>query len=117
MNQKSKKFRLPRTSDTLTNNNRGSYPTQLIVERSADNWVVTQYGFIESALKNVVPPGSRSVKVYVLQNGKAEQINRNIQFMEGHLWATVADTDVKIVYYCSCTKAPFESLDIKIVIE
>jgi hypothetical protein len=94
-----------------------AYPAPLIVVRTTSDWVNDVTGFPTCTFKNVVPYGSRSVKVYLLTGGKEEQINQFIFFMGGQLWATWTGTDVKIVFSCSCDKPAFEPLHIKIVRE
>ena len=64
--------------------------------------------------------GNRTVYVYLVENAKETQINLNtsrVTFMGHELWATTTKTDVKINYKSSDPGLPFESLNIKVVVE
>ena len=87
---------------------------------TASNWVLETDGFYSDNFKNLISAATtagRSVKVYLLDNGKQIQINQFIFFMDGELWASSTATDVKITYRNSDNKLPFDKLNIKIVIE
>lgn len=89
-------------------------PAIYIADLRADNWVKDANGFYIHTFQNIIYRGA-SVKVYLLIDGKEEQIIQYIPFMGGQLWSSAYDSDVKIYYRCN-GPLPFTSLNIKVTI-
>jgi len=65
----------------------------------AGRWVKNTDGIYVSTFPGILSPANtsnRTVKIYLLANGRETQINHSIPFMGGDLWATNTETDVRI---------------------
>jgi hypothetical protein len=84
---------------------------------TAYHWQMEANGIMVNAFANVIPPpaANRSVKVYLVTNDQVKQINQPISFMNGQLWATNTQTDVRIHYQGNALNVSY--LNIKVVIE
>jgi len=84
---------------------------------TAYHWQMEANGIMVNAFANVIPPSgaSRSVKVYLVTTDQEKQINQPISFMNGQLWATNTQTDVRIHYQGNSLNVSY--LNIKVVIE
>ena len=83
---------------------------------TAYHWEFEANGISVNEFENVIPPGNAtSVKVYLVVNGKDTQINQAIPYMNGELWATNTETDLRIHYRGNSLNVPY--LNIKVVIE
>ena len=87
----------------------------------ANQWIKNVNGIYVDNFKGVIPAsnaGNSNVKVYLVENGEETQMNHSfISFMSNELWATNTQTDVTINYRCSAPTLPFNSLQVKIVVE
>lgn len=94
----------------------GNYTTSsatYTADLRADNSTRYGIGFYVHTFQNIIYPGAL-VKVYLVTNGKEEQINQYIFFMGVQLWVSIYDSDLKI-YYRTSGPGPI-SLKIKVVI-
>ena len=84
---------------------------------TAYHWQPEANGVMINAFANVIPPSgaNRSVKVYLVTTDQEKQINQPISFMNGQLWATNTQTDVRIHYQGNSLNVSY--LNIKVVIE
>ena len=84
---------------------------------TAYHWQPEANGVMVNAFANVIPPSgaNRSVKVYLVTTDQEKQINQPISFMNGQLWATNTQTDVRIHYQGNSLNVSY--LNIKVVIE
>ena len=84
---------------------------------TAYHWQMEANGIMVNAFANVIPPSgaNRSVKVYLVTTDQEKQINQPISFMNGQLWATNTQTDVRIHYQGNSLNVSY--LNIKVVIE
>src|SRR6476659_4432439 len=84
---------------------------------TAYHWQPEANGVMVNAFANVIPPSgaNRSVKVYLVTTDQEKQINQPISFMNGQLWATHTQTDVRIHYQGKSLNVSY--LNIKVVIE
>ena len=84
---------------------------------TAYHWQPEANGVMVNAFANVIPPSgaNRSVKVYLVTTDQEKQINQPISFMNGQLWATHTQTDVRIHYQGNSLNVSY--LNIKVVIE
>ena len=79
-------------------------------------WEAEGNGTFVNAFVHVIPiNASHSTKVYLVRDGKDTQINQLISFMNGELWATNTQTDVRIHYQGNSLNVSY--LNIKVVIE
>ena len=89
---------------------------------TASHWTKDEHGFYVSQFKDVLSPSYASghtVKVYLLTDGKEQEINQLLIYMGGELWASVTSTDLDIVfrYVSDQPNPPFSFLTIKLVVE
>ena len=87
----------------------------------ANNWVNYDSQVYINTFKGVLTTanvnGNREVTVYVMDNGKEEQISqRHITYLGNELWATNTGVDVSIVYRCS-GPLPFSFLNIRVQVK
>jgi hypothetical protein len=84
---------------------------------TAYHWETEANGIMVNTFANVIPSSSanRPVKVYLVTNDQETQINQPISFMNGSLWATNTQTDVRIHYQGNSLNLSY--LNIKVVIE
>jgi hypothetical protein len=84
---------------------------------TAYHWEMEANGIMVDAFVNIIPPSAanRLVRVYLLTNDQEKQINQPISFMNGALWATNTQTDIRIHYRGSSLNLSY--LNIKVVIE
>ena len=87
----------------------------------ANNWVNYDSQVYINTFKGVLATanvnGNREVTVYVMDNGKEEQISqRHITYLGNELWATNTGVDVSIVYRCS-GPLPFSFLNIRVQVK
>ncbi|HMG68033.1 MAG TPA: hypothetical protein VK588_10115 [Chitinophagaceae bacterium] len=86
----------------------------------AGRWTENEKGIYVSIIKDVLAgtnTNNRSVKIYLIADGKETQINQSITFMKGKLWAVSTNTDIEIDYLPDSQIFPFSYLVIKVVIE
>jgi hypothetical protein len=106
---------ITRPGSTTTGN--GTNSSQIIINRTASSWVRNGGGFYVSTFKDIIPYGRGPVKVYLVLEDDQIQINNFTSFKGGQLWAAIAPTDLILIFRYSGDKLPFESLDIKVVID
>jgi hypothetical protein len=84
---------------------------------TAAHWETEANGIVVNTFANVIPSSgaNRSVKVYLVTNDQEKQINQPISFMNGELWATNTETDIRIHFRGTLPNVPY--LNIKAVIE
>lgn len=94
----------------------GPSPTPITLNVTADHWQLVTNGVYLNLFSNIIPSDhvNKQVNVYVVSNGEDQLINQTISFMNGQLWATFTERDVKINY--RGTRGPVY-LNIKIVIQ
>ena len=91
--------------------------SSIILNLTAYHWETEANGIMVNAFVNVIPPSAsnRSVRVYLVTNDQEKQINQPISFMDGALWATNTQTDIRIHYRGNSLSLSY--LNIKVVIE
>ena len=84
---------------------------------TAYHWEAEANGSVVSTFANVIPlsGANRSVKVYLVTDDQERLINQPISFMNGELWATNTEKDVRIHFRGNLPTVPY--LNIKVVIE
>jgi hypothetical protein len=97
-------------------------PPPFIIDLVADHWVNYENEVYVSTFNGVISTvnasGSRTVNVYLAENGEKTQINHHpITYMGNELWATSSKTDVSLIYKSSAQTLPFKSLRIRVVVE
>jgi len=86
----------------------------------AGRWIRNERGIYVSIIKDVlsgVNTNNRTVKIYLVTNGKETRINPSIFVMGGTLWAGNTKTDVELDFLPENQIFPFSYLVIKVVIE
>lgn len=91
-------------------------PSPLTLVLEATDWQIGTQGYNTCIFRNVVPYGRSSVKVYLVSGSYEQQINQAIHYKGAELWATRSESNVEIIFSCSC-KPAVEPLVIKIIIE
>ena len=94
----------------------GLSPRPITLNVTADHWQLVTNGVYLNLFSNIIPSDhvNKQVNVYVVSNGEDQLINQTISFMNGQLWATFTERDVKINYRGSIGPT---YLNIKIVIQ
>jgi hypothetical protein len=110
------------TLSSCNKNDSLSYPVitpqpSITLNLTAYHWETEANGIMVNAFVNIIPPSAanRLVKVYLVTNDQERQINQPISFMNGTLWATNTQTDVRIHYQGNSLHPSY--LNIKVVIE
>ena len=78
----------------------GTTNPPITVNVTANHWDLVTYGVYVNEFSNIIPPDhvNTQVNVYVVSNGEDQLINQTISYMNGQLWATFTERDVKINY-------------------
>lgn len=101
---------------TSSDSTDSAYPK--IMHLAANEWTRQADGLWINLLRNVIPQGHWiNSKVYLITGGNEIPLDRSVSFMGGQLWAKSGDGDVSIVFHYLNAGLPFDSLDIKIVIQ
>lgn len=103
--------------DSLSDSSIVTPGTPITLNLTTYHWEAEADRLFVSTFMHVVPAtnGNYSVKVYLVTNGKDTPINQPVSFLNGSLWATNTQTDVKIHYRGDSQNVAY--LSIKVVIE
>jgi hypothetical protein len=83
----------------------------------AGRWMKNDSGIYVCTVLSGTITSNRTVKIYLIANGKETQINSSITFLEGKLWAERTNAGIEINYLPEGQIFPFSYLIIKVVIE